>query len=128
MSEVDQKQVPTNGGIGTLPIDPGAEPLQQLPATVSGQDETEFFRRAGAQERLLHNEQNLGLLGKFFGSNGSNAPASTNIAGLVVCASFIFLGASWFVPSTPELVELRKLLIGLISTALAFIFGAASRK
>ena len=128
MSGVDQKQVPSNGGIGSLPIDPGAEPLQNLPAVVSGQEETDFYRLSGAQERLRHNEQNLGMLGKLFGSNGSNASASTNIAGLVICASFVFLGVSWLVPNTPELVDIRKLLIGLISTALAFIFGAASKK
>lgn len=117
-----------NGGLGSLPIDPGAESSAQLPATITGQQESDFYKQGGLEYQLKHHQQHLGYLGKFFGSNGTNAPASTNIAGLVVCAAFVFFGISWLVPSTPELVEVRKLLVGLISTALAFIFGAASKK
>lgn len=121
----DQRQAPGNGGIGSLPIDPGAEPLQKVPAVVTGQEETEFYKQAGAQERLRHNEQNLGYLGKFFGSNSS---APTNIAGLVVICSLIILVISLFFTGNSEMAEARKWLIGLITSALSFIFGAASKK
>ena len=126
MSAVPQEQqAPGNGGIGSLPIDPGAEPTQNLPATVSAQDETDFYKQAGIHERLRHNEQNLGFLGKFFGSNAS---APTNIAGLVVICSLIILVISLFFTGNTEMAEARKWLIGLITSALSFIFGAASKR
>lgn len=125
MTQTDQRQAPSNGGIGSLPIDPGAEPLQNLPAVVTGQDETEFYKRSGVQERLLHNEQNLGYLGKFFGSSSS---APTNIAGLVAICSMVLIVVSFLMPSTPDLVDARKWFFALITSALGFIFGAASKK
>jgi hypothetical protein len=124
LSTIDQGQAPSNGGIGSFPIDPSAEPQQNTPAVVTGQDETEFYRRTGAQERLRHNEQNLGYLGKFFGANSS---APTNIAGLVVICSLIILVISLFFTGNSEMAEARKWLIGLITSALSFIFGAASK-
>lgn len=125
----DIQPAPTNGGPGSFTIDPGAEPNgRDAKPIVTGKDESEFFRLTAARDALKHNEQNLGMLGKFFGSNGSNSPAATNIAGMVICASLLFLGLSWLLPSNAEIAEFRKVLIGLISSALAFIFGAATKK
>jgi hypothetical protein len=66
-----------------------------------------------------------GMLGKFFGS-GVTAP--TNIAGFLVIGSFVMLAASMFMTSTADLIDCRKVLGGLISAGMGFIFGAASRK
>jgi len=113
-----------NGGLGSLPIDAGAEPTATLPATVSGQEEVAFFKRSADEYELLHNQQNLGWLGKFFGANSS---APTNIAGFVIVCSLLILVGSLF-STNPEAAEARKWLIGLITSALSFIFGAASKK
>ncbi|MES2041448.1 MAG: hypothetical protein V4495_26830 [Pseudomonadota bacterium] len=111
--------------IGLLPIDPNAEPVPSQPSAVSGQQETDFFKKAGTEFQLLHNQQNLGMLGKFFSANSS---ASTNIAGFVIICSFLILAASFLCSSNADLVESRKWLIGLITSAMSFIFGAASKK
>lgn len=66
-----------------------------------------------------------GVLGKFFGS-GVTAP--TNIAGFLVIGSFLMLAASMFMSTTPDLIECRKVLGGLIGSGLGFIFGAASKR
>jgi hypothetical protein len=118
-----------NGGrapnIGTVAIDPTAEHSQGGAAVVSGKQEEQFFKEGGEQFRLAHNQQNLGYLGQFFGANSS---APTNIAGFVIVLSLLFLLLSLFSTGNAEVAEARKLAIGLISTALAFIFGAASKK
>ncbi len=118
-------QAPAKDGIGTVLIDPGAEPNTQLPATVSAQQEVEFYKQTAAQYQLLHDQQTLGYLGKFFGASSA---APTNIAGLVALCSFLVVVVSVFLPANPELTETRKWMIGLITTALGFIFGAASKK
>lgn len=113
-----------NGGIGSLPIDPGVELIQTEAASISGKQEIEFFRQAGTQFHLSYNQQNLGWLGKFFGANSS---ASTNIAGVVIICSFlviVFFAWENIVLQT----KLADLFIGLIASALGFIFGAASKK
>jgi hypothetical protein len=66
-----------------------------------------------------------GVLGKFFGS-GATAP--TNIAGFLVLGSFLMLCGSMFMTTTPDLVDCRKVLGGLISAGMGFIFGAASKR
>jgi len=111
--------------IGDLHVDPTAEPAPARPAAISGQQEDDFYARAGAQYVLQHHQQNLGYLGKLFGSNAS---APTNIAGGVIILSFVFVAASLFYPGNTDLVEARKLFFGTISSALAFIFGAATKK
>lgn len=117
-----------NGGtpnIANVPIDPTAEQVQAGAPAVSGKQEEQFFKEGGEQFRLAHNQQNLGFLGKFFGANSS---APTNIAGFVIVLSLIFLVGSLFVTGNPEVSEARKGVFALISSALAFIFGAASKK
>ena len=125
MNQQEQNKEAAIGSIGMLPIDPNAEPIQTVPSTISAQQEAEFYKQTGAQFRLEHNKQNLGHLGKLFGSNSS---APTNIAGFVIICSFLIIVGSLFFPSNTDLVESRKWLIGLITSAMSFIFGAASKK
>ncbi|BEP50819.1 hypothetical protein [Variovorax sp. V116] len=110
--------------IGDVIISPDAEP--RAPAsTVSAQQESDFFTEGGRQYHLQHNQQNLGWLGKFF---GSNATAPTNIAGFVIVTSLIVLAISFFVSGNPEIAEVRKLLGTVVISALSFLFGAATKK
>jgi hypothetical protein len=112
--------------IGNARIDPAAEP--NVPATggVTPQQEVDFYKRGGKEYELAHNQQNLGLLGKLFGSNAS---APTNIAGLIVVLSFVlYFGSFWIANQTPELTNTRTALLGLVGTALGYIFGSASKK
>jgi len=111
--------------IGNVTIDPNAEPLNQGPANGLAQQEQQFFRQGGEQYKLMQNQQDLGYLGKFFGANSS---APTNIAGFVIALSMITLIFTFAMTESPSLADGQKLLIGLISSAMAFIFGAASKK
>jgi len=115
---------PLADAIGDAVIDPSAEAAGTA-SQVSATQEQKFFTDAGRQYALAHNGQNLGLLGKFFGAN-STAP--TNIAGFVVVTCLLFLGITLFMGSTPDISDVRKLLIGVLSSALAFIFRASSKK
>jgi hypothetical protein len=105
-------------------IFPEAEAGTKLPSTISRQQEQKFFDNAGREYALKHNQQNLGQLGKFFGAN-STAP--TNIAGLVIVASILLLALTFFAPVS-DAADARKLLIGVLMSALSFIFGASSKK
>jgi hypothetical protein len=111
--------------IASATIDASAEPMQPSPANVTAQEEAEFYRRSSATFQLEHNRQNLGVLGRFFGANSA---ASTNIAGAVVGVSLVGVFVTLFFPGNPELAEARKGLLALITAALSFIFGAASKK
>ena len=111
--------------IASAPIDASAEPIQAQPGAVTAQDEAEFYRRSSANFHLEHNRQNLGVLGRFFGSSSA---ASTNIAGAVVAVSLVGVFVTLFFPGNEELAEARKGLLSLITAALGFIFGAASKK
>lgn len=106
-------------------IDPASEPATAGLPDVSPQQESDFYASAGQQYRLLHNQQNLGFLGRFFGANSS---APTNIAGFVIICALIILLISLFVPANADLVESRKWMVGLITSALSFVFGAATKK
>lgn len=109
--------------IGAVPIDPKAE-QNAPPAGATAQQEAAFYRRSG-QQWLAHNQQNLGLLGRVFGSSSA---APTNIAGTVVLCCLTLVGLTWFVKVEGDVGQLRTILIGLIGSALSFIFGAASKK
>lgn len=113
-----------NAGIDQVVIDPGAEEVNALPSNAIAQQEESFYSASGRQYALMHNQQNLGFLGKFFGANSS---APTNIAGFVIVCALVILCASFFFSGNAELVELRKWLLGLITTALGFVFGAATK-
>jgi hypothetical protein len=94
--------------------------VDENPATFGAADDDLTGRLASKKMDL-----ESGVLGKFFGS-GATAP--TNIAGFIVIGSFVMLAVSMFLTSTPDLVDYRKALGGLISAGLGFIFGAASKK
>lgn len=111
--------------IGDLPIDPGSEPPQRHPPKVTGRQENDFYTRSGREHALQENAQNLGALGRFF---GAPAIAPTNIAGIIALAMGVFFILSFFAESTVDVVEGRKLALGTLSSALAFIFGAATKK
>lgn len=123
MKTPENKKIIDN--IGEFQVDPAAEPTKNHPPIISGQQEADFYTRAGAQYALQHQQQNLGLLGKLFGSNSS---APTNIAGFVILLSFLFVAVSLFFPGNTDLTESRKIIFNIIGAALAFIFGAASKK
>lgn len=120
-----EQPAPTNGGIGSVRIDPAAEEISRQPAAVSAQQEVDYFEQGRARFLLEQNQQNLGVLGKFFGASSA---APTNIAGLVAVCSILLIVISFLMPSTPELVDARKWFFALITSALGFIFGAASKK
>lgn len=113
------------GALDTLRIDPDAESSSSVVSQVSAKQENAFFALGAAEYQLEQNRLNLGWLGKFFGAN-SEAP--TNIAGFVAVVGLVVLLGSMFFQPSDEMSDLRKTLAGLISTALAFIFGAASKK
>jgi hypothetical protein len=110
--------------IGNVEIDPTAEDGLTASAN-SARAEDNFFKAGGIEERLRHNQQNLGWLGRFFGANSS---APTNIAGFVIVCSFVVYVISFCFTGSPDLSDMRKLLGGLITTALGFIVGAATKK
>lgn len=114
----------SGNGIGNAVIFPEAEANSNSPPNISAQQEEAFFKNAGQEYALRHNQQNLGALGKFFGAN-STAP--TNIAGFVVVAAVVLLGITFFV-TVQDVADARKLLIGVLLSALSFIFGASSKK
>ncbi|WP_157384201.1 hypothetical protein [Burkholderia glumae] len=121
MSDSDQAAQ----GIGDLPIDPSAVPSAPAPGGITPQQEQDFYKQSKAEYDLEHNKQNLGLLGKIFGSNSS---APTNIAGGTVLLCFLLYALSYCLTATPDLSNGRAGLLGLIGTALGYIFGAASKK
>ena len=118
-------QIPDPPQIGSLPITPSAEPNVGSLGAVTSKDENDFYKKGGQEYDLRHNQQNLGWLGKFFGASLS---APTNIAGFVIICAFAFLVGSFWFPFSQDIIDLRKTLLGLISSALSFIFGAASKK
>jgi hypothetical protein len=91
----------------------------------TGQQEQASYEQAALEHRLLENGQNLGWLGKFFGS-GPNAP--TNIAGFVVVACFMGIVATFFKEPNLQTSDLQKLLFGVMLTALGYLFGSNSKK
>lgn len=116
-----------NGGQSQPPlvVDSDAESVAQAPSRVSSSQEQDFYELGGMQERLRHNQQNLGWFGKFFGNN-STAP--TNLAGIVVVVCTLALVGTIFAEHVESRSEAQKILVGLLSSALAFIFGASGRK
>lgn len=114
-----------NEDIGELEIVPEAEERTNGSANAIAKAEDKFFQAGGVEERLKHNQQNLGWLGKFFGSS-STAP--TNIAGLVIGCSMLFYIASFCFTPSPDLSDMRKFLGTIITSALGFIVGAATKK
>jgi hypothetical protein len=117
-----QQPTPATGAI--VPTAELIDKSNQSPL-VTGQQEQASYERAALEHRLRENGQNLGWLGKFFGS-GPNAP--TNIAGFVVVACLIGIFITAFKEQTLQIGELQKLLLGVLLTALGYLFGSNSKK
>lgn len=115
---------PSRGTIETLVIDPKAENVVAPAKPGSGKQEVDFYNQAGEHYKFLHNQQNLGLLGKLWGAQGS---APTNIAGLIIILCLLLAVVSFMFEQTAELSEARKWMLGFTTSALGFLFGAASK-
>lgn len=112
-----------SSNIGVATISPGAEPRTDARATVSGQQEGQFFSK-GRQEYLLEqNKLNMGWLGKFFGCGPS---AASNIAGLIAILSLLAFVGTLLMPAPPP-EGVRTLLMGLATTSLGYLFGASTK-
>lgn len=120
-----EEQYTDNKKIGPLHIDPIAETATAT-VTGSGSDENAFFAKGKEHFQLEHNQQNLGWLGRFWGSTTTAAP--TNIAGFVIGTSALLVVCSFAIEQTAEVSEARKWLYGLTTSALGFVFGSATRK
>lgn len=124
-----------------LVVDPAAEKqlksVRAKPTTgrgPTGRDEQKFYEDTGDEFKLKQRQQDLGWLGKFFGSSGAAPAAPTNIAGLVAVFCLFCLVFTFLIPANSgsvdaqRLADGQKLLLGLIGSALSFIFGAATKK
>jgi hypothetical protein len=114
-----------NSELDDLIVDPSSEDSGEISTSVSAKDEADFFEQARAEFLIKHHQQNLGLLGSLF---GSNANAATNIAGLVILVSLTLLAVSLFVTGNSEIAEARTYFVGMIASALSYIFGASTKK
>ena len=121
---MEQKENNNGNGIASVVITPDAEPNVSGSSNVSAKQEIDFYTNTGREYDLQHNQQNLGVLGKFFGSSSS---APTNIAGLVVLLC-ICLYAVTLVVETSDVAAVRAALLGFASSSVGFIFGAFSKK
>ncbi|MBD8598728.1 hypothetical protein [Pseudomonas sp. CFBP 8772] len=119
-------QQPGGGGqnIGSVVIDPDAESESAGTVGVSGKQEEAFFDRGRREHEIRQNELNLGWLGKFWGGSS----AASNVAGLVAITTILMIFVTLCFESTPEITDTRKLLFGLVGSALSFLFGAATKK
>lgn len=111
--------------IGSVVIDPSAETSSITPDGVTGKQESDFYDRSRRLDELHAEKVKLGWLGQFWGA-ASAAP--TNIAGLVTAVAIIGLLSTLPMDPSPDVSDIRKGLIGLISSCLAFVFGAATKK
>lgn len=85
--------------------------------------ETEYlFEKHRSQHEVTIREMERGWLGKFFGMGGSTG---INIAGLVCVLTFLLLALSLFIEIKGDVSTVRAALIGLIASALSYIFGAS---
>lgn len=110
--------------IGSAVIDPEAERDGSAPAGLTGKQESDFFDQSGKHYEYMHTQLNLGWLGKFWGSSA----APSNIAGLIALCTIVMIFVTLCMTATPDLSDTRKLLFGLLGSALSFLFGAATKK
>ena len=115
----------SKSAIGGAVIDPSAEEISKAPAMVSAKQEVAFFDAAKAEHERQTNRQNLGQLGAFFGANSSTP---THIAGAIAFISFILLAITLGFPEAAPMRELRSGLMGIVGSAMGYIFGASSKK
>ncbi|MCU1750591.1 hypothetical protein [Pseudomonas sp. 6D_7.1_Bac1] len=110
--------------IGSAVIDPGAESEGSAPAGLTGKQESDFFDQSGKHYEYMHTQLNLGWLGKFWGASA----APSNIAGLIAICTITMIFVTLCMGPSPEISDTRKLLFGLLGSALSFLFGAATKK
>jgi hypothetical protein len=106
--------------VDKLVVDPKAEGVPK-PGTATAQDEDRFYSEDAERYKLLHAQQNLGQLGKLWGSSTS---APTNIAGLLLVLCFVLVALSFLPTQSVELVDARKWLYSVTTMIVGFLFGA----
>ena len=112
--------------IGQVVIDPSAEAPAPSSNGAGGKAEEEFYNRAKQADELSREALRIGWLGKVWGYSTS---APTNIAGFIAFISVIVWVASAFAPAESKAAtEMSKGAFTLITSCLAYIFGAASSK
>ena len=121
----DPQGATDNPEIANAPIDPSAEENRGPVPGVSGQKEAAVFAAERDKHELAVLKQQMGLLGGLFGTSTS---APTNIGGLALLCTFIFVGVSFLLPNSTELNDARKWAYTLGTGALGYLFGAASKK
>jgi hypothetical protein len=121
----DRKEPGIGSDIGSVKIDPLAEKPTSTPNGITGKDESDFYELSRRQDILNAERLKLGMLGRFWGS-ASAAP--TNIAGLISGTAILIFVATLFMAPSSEISEVRRVMIGLVSSCLAFVFGASTRK
>lgn len=111
-------------GIGSALIDPDAEPRNEALPSVSARNEERFFAEAKNEHELKMAKHKSGWLGSLFGT-ASEAP--TNIAGFLIICCFIIIGFCVHAGSSPEVDEIRKWALGLVTLIVGYLFGAKSK-
>lgn len=112
--------------IGSLPINPKAEPRDTAPTSVSAQNEERMFARGKLEHEheLRMAKHKSGWFGQVFGSS-SEAP--TNIAGFLVICCVVVIVFCIFADDSDAVDEIRKWALGLITLIVGYLFGAKSR-
>lgn len=122
-SSQDQRKEPN---IGQVLIDPTAEAPAPSKTGAGGLAEEQFYDRARQADELSREALKIGWLGKVWGYSTS---APTNIAGFIAFISVIVWVVSAFAPTEAKgASEIGKGAFTLITSCLAYIFGAATSK
>lgn len=101
-------------------------PQQEQPTTTTVPPQQPEPRQTGVtQEDLTYRSQELGRLGKLFGSR-EQSPG--NIAGLAIIVAFLILIAIVFAPDSLSLPkkDVFTLVSGIITLTLGFLFGRST--
>lgn len=118
-------EVPEKGGIGDAVIDPGAEPSFSRSGNGLANAEAESYDVAKLRHEMELAKHSGGYLGRLFGTGQS---AATNIAGVVIVVCLIMVCMLALFGSGERAEDFTKVLIGVVLTALGYLFGASSRK
>ena len=105
-------------------IDPDAEEISTAPSSVTAQQEEKFYSLSAMQHRIELQKLELGYLGKFF---GSGSKAGTNIAGITAVVALVLFVLTFFL-KVDDVGAVRSGMLSIVTSALGYIFGAASKK
>lgn len=122
MNQAASRQEPN---IGEVIIDPAAEAPKPSNAQAAGRAEEAFFEQARLQDSYNREALKIGWLGRLW---GYSAAAPVNIAGAIALVSLIVWITSALLPGSGQSAEIGKNAFTLITTCLAYIFGAATSK